>query len=414
MSRPIRAVIHPKALQHNLALLRKSAPESQVFAVVKANAYGHGIAHVYDAFKSADGFALLDIAEAKQLRALGWNGPILLLEGIFCAQDLQDCARYNLSFSLHSAAQLAWLEAYQPTADTPMQFDIFLKMNSGMNRLGFTPSDYRAVWQRLQRLEHVGSITHMTHFSDADGMRLGARGIDYQLEVFEATIADLPGARSVSNSAAILRHHAPHSQTHHSQNSSTEQHNVIAQAPSATAALHSDVVRGGIMLYGSSPDYPSHSIQDWGLQPSMSLRSELISIQQLSADQTVGYGSYFTASGPIKIGIVACGYADGYQRISPTGTPVLVNGIRTRTIGRVSMDMLAVDLSPIPDAQIGAEVVLWGYSVTGAILPIDDVAAAANTVGYELMCAVTARVKFVTEPEPAVAQQTRKQTATSA
>lgn len=408
MSRPITAVIHPKALQHNLALLRKCTPESQVFAVVKANAYGHGIARVFDAFKTADGFALLDIAEAKVLRALGWTGPILLLEGIFGAEDLEDCARYNLSFSLHSPAQLAWLEAYSSTTPAPVQFDIFLKMNSGMNRLGFRPSDYRAVWQRLDALDHVSSITHMTHFSDADGMRLGARGIDYQLEVFEATIADLPGQRSVSNSAAILRHHAPNSQTHNSQRSGTEQLSAVAQAPSAIAALHSDVVRGGIMLYGSSPDYPSHSIQDWDLQPSMSLRSELISIQELSADETVGYGSNFTASNAMKIGIVACGYADGYQRISPTGTPVLVNGIRTRTIGRVSMDMLAVDLSPIPDAEIGDEVVLWGSSVTGAILPIDDVAASSNTVGYELMCAVTARVQFVLETEHSAREAVNK------
>ncbi len=415
MSRPITAVIHPQALKHNLAILRQYAAASQVFTVVKANAYGHGIARVFDAFKSADGFALLDIAEAKVLRELGWNGPILLLEGIFRAEDLQDCARYNLSFSLHSPAQLAWLEAYASTTQAPAQFDIFLKMNSGMNRLGFRPSDYRAAWQRLNALDHVASITHMTHFSDADGMRLGARGIDYQLEVFEATIAELPGRRSVSNSAAILRHHAPSTQqTHHPQSDCTTHNSAIAQAQSSTAPLHSDVVRGGIMLYGSSPDYPSHSIQDWDLQPSMSLRSELISIQQLDPDETVGYGSNFTASVAMKIGIVACGYADGYQRISPTGTPILVNGIRTRTIGRVSMDMLAVDLSPIPDAEIGDEVVLWGSSVTGAILPIDDVAAAANTVGYELMCAVTARVQFVLDPEYSAPTLLNKTAAASA
>ena len=151
------------------------------------------------------------------------------------------------------------------------------------------------------------------------------------------------------------------------------------------------------MLYGSSPDYPKHSIQDWGLAPTMSLRSELIAIQQLNANESVGYGSSFVAAHAMTIGIVACGYADGYQRTSPTGTPVLVNGIRTRTIGRVSMDMFAVYLTPVPNAEIGSEVVLWGTSKTGQILSIDDVAAASGTVGYELMCGVTARVPFITQ-----------------
>lgn len=364
MPRPITAVIHAQALCQNLAVLRQSVPDSKVFAVVKANAYGHGIERVYDAFKSADGFALLDLEEAKRLRALGWTGPILLLEGIFSAQDLFDCAQYQLSFTVHSEQQVAWLQQHP----YPAQFDIFLKMNSGMNRLGFKPAHYREIWQQLSSSAKVSSVTHMMHFSDADGDRFGQQGIDYQLSEFEATIQDLPGERSVSNSAAILRYQTQ---------------------------LQSDYVRGGIMLYGSSPDYPQHSIQDWGLAPTMSLRSEIIAVQQLNAHESVGYGSSYIAEQPIQIGIVACGYADGYQRISATGTPVLVNGIRTRTIGRVSMDMLAVDLTPISDAQLGSEVVLWGQSSTGTILPIDDVAASSGTIGYELMCGVTARVNFI-------------------
>jgi len=366
MSRPITAVIHTQALSQNLQVLRASVPDSKVFAVVKANAYGHGIERVYDAFKAVDGFALLDIAEAKRLRALGWAGPILLLEGIFSPRDLFDCTEYQLSFTVHSEQQLHWLRQHP----YPAQFDIFLKMNSGMNRLGFKPQHYRAIWQQLQQLPVVAKITHMMHFSDADGERFGELGINYQLTAFEQAIQGLDGERSICNSAAILRYQTQ---------------------------LQSDYVRGGIMLYGSSPDYPNHTIQDWGLAPTMSLRSELIAIQQLSADESVGYGSSFVAEQPITIGIVACGYADGYQRISPTGTPVLVNGIRTQTIGRVSMDMLAVDLSPIPDAEIGSEVVLWGQSSSGTILPIDDVAAASGTVGYELMCGVTARVTFINQ-----------------
>ena len=364
MPRPIQAVIHLDALQHNLNMARQATPQSQVFAVVKANAYGHGIERVYEAFQSADGFALLDIAEAIRVRDLGWTGPILLLEGIFSAEDLLDCEQYQLSFSIHNEQQVEWLEQFE--AKNKRQFDIFLKMNTGMNRLGFQPETYRNIWQRLQQFESVKSVTHMMHFSDADGDRLGQDGIQYQHAVFEQMIQGLGGKCSISNSAAILRH---------------------------SQKLHSDYVRSGIMLYGSSPDFPTHSIQDWNLKPTMSLRSEIIAIQEIQANDTVGYGSKFTATGKMKIGIVACGYADGYQRISHNA-PVLVNSIRTQTVGRVSMDMLAVDLTEIEDVQIGAEVVLWGKSSTGTVLPIDEVAASSGTVGYELMCGVTARVPF--------------------
>lgn len=365
MPRPICAVIHQDALQHNLNIAKQYAPQSKVFAVVKANAYGHGIERVYDAFKSADGFALLDLDEAKRLRQLGWTGEILLLEGIFSAQDLQVCLDLNLSFTIHSTHQIEWLAEFSQSA----QFDIYLKMNSGMNRLGFPPEQYRAAWEKLNQLSHIKSITHMMHFSDADGERLGQSGIDYQYGVFEETVRDLPGDRTVSNSAAILRH---------------------------SQQLLSNTVRSGIMLYGSSPDFPTHSIQDWNLKPTMSLRSEILAIQNIQAEQTVGYGSKFTATETMKIGIVACGYADGYQRIS-MDAPILVNDVLTKTIGRVSMDMLAVDLTHIPTAEVGSEVVLWGKSLNGVVLPIDDVAASSGTVGYELMCGVTARVPFMLE-----------------
>lgn len=373
MPRPITAVIHHDALQNNLSIAREMAPDSQVFAVVKANAYGHGIERVYSSFKTADGFALLDIEEAKRIRALGWTGAILLLEGIFSAQDLFDCDQYNLSFTVHSQHQIDWIQQYaviQNQQDQKtVQFDIFLKMNSGMNRLGFNPEHYQAAWHQLNSLNSIHSITHMMHFSDADGERFGRSGIEYQRQIFEEAIRDLPGKRSLSNSAATLRY---------------------------SKQLHSDYVRSGIMLYGSSPDYPEHNIQDWKLEPTMSLRSEIIAIQNLEANETVGYGSRFIAQQAMKIGIVACGYADGYQRIS-TDAPVLVNSIRSQTIGRVSMDMLAVDLTHIENAEIGSEVVLWGKSSSGAVLPIDEVAISSGTVGYELMCGVTNRVNFVNE-----------------
>lgn len=374
MSRPITAIIHHQALKNNLAVARAKMPKSRVFAVVKANAYGHGIERVFDAFQSADGFALLDIAEAKRLRNLGWKGKILLLEGIFSARDLYDCAELQLDFTIHSLHQLQWLQSFSEIhaeyPDFTFQFDVYLKLNSGMNRLGFRPQAYRQAWHELKRLNIVNSITHMTHFSDADGDRLGESGIMYQYEVFEKITADLPGLCSVSNSAAILRY---------------------------DTQLESDVVRSGIMLYGSSPDYPKHNIQHWQLEPTMSLRSEIIAIQNVESLESVGYGSAFIANNALKIGIVACGYADGYQRLSATGTPILVDGIRTQTIGRVSMDMLAVDLSNIPHARVGSEVVLWGKSELGTILAIDDVALSSGTVGYELMCAVTNRVNFQIE-----------------
>lgn len=365
MPRPIQAIIHKNALQHNLSIARQHVAESRLFAVVKANAYGHGIEQVYSAFKTADGFALLDLDEAIRIRALGWQGQILLLEGIFQADDLLLCEQYELSFVVHNTHQLTWLKSYNQHAS----FHIYLKMNSGMNRLGFQPHEYTDVFHQLSALQNVKDITHMTHFSDADGDRFGESGIQYQHQRFQTITAPLSGKCSISNSAAILRHHQ----------------------------IHSDDTRAGILLYGSSPDFPRHTSQDWGILPSMSLRSEIIAIQDIQAGDSVGYSSTYIATQAMKIGIVACGYADGYQRISPTGTPVLVNGAKTILIGRVSMDMLAVDLTHHSETQIGAEVVLWGTSKFGSVLPIDEVAAAAGTLGYELMCGVTARVPFISE-----------------
>jgi len=369
MPRPIQAVVHLDALQHNLNIAKASAPNAEVYAVVKANAYGHGIERVYAAFQSADGFAFLDIEEGKRLRALGCKKSLLLLEGIFTLADLFACAKHDMSFAIHSRHQVQWLKQFAEIAPDA-QFDVFLKMNSGMNRLGFQLHEYADVWQQLSQFENVRSMTHMTHFSDADGERFGLDGIEHQNLIFSQTIQGLEAKTSLSNSAAILRHHQ---------------------------SLHSDIVRSGIMLYGSSPDYPSHSIQDWNLQPSMSLRSEIIAIQDIQAGQSVGYGSNFVAEQAMRIGVVAFGYTDGYQRISQTGTPVLVDGVRTQTIGRVSMDMLTVDLTELPQTNIGSEVLLWGRSTHGTVLPIDEVAAGSGTVGYELMCGITARVPVQVE-----------------
>lgn len=364
MPRPIQAQIHPDALAHNLSRARASAPDAKVWAVVKADAYGHGIERAFPGLQGADGFALLDLAEAERVRALGWRGPILLLEGCFDARDLELCSRLNLWHVLHHEAQIDWLAAHKTT--WPHQ--VFLKMNTGMNRLGFRPDAFRSAWLRLTGLTQVDSITLMTHFSDADG----APGIAAAAEVFHRATHDLPGDRSLCNSAATLRF-----------------------APS-DAEARADWIRPGIMSYGSAPDFPVHSAADWGLLPGMTLRSQVIATQDLQAGDSVGYGSSFRAEAPMRIGVVACGYADGYPRVAPTGTPILVEGVRTRTLGRVSMDMLAVDLGPVPAARIGSEVTLWGRGPADSLLSIDEVAHASGTLGYELMCALAPRVPVVT------------------
>jgi alanine racemase len=355
MPRPIEAIVHPRAMAHNLERARAAAPDARLWAVVKANAYGHGIERAFDGLRSADGFALLDLAEAERVRACGWRGPILLLEGCFEPRDLELCSRLNLWHVVHTAEQIDWLAAHK----TQQPHRVFLKLNSGMNRLGFKPAAFRSAWARLNQLPQVDEISLMTHFSDADG----ARGVAHQVAAFETAAQDLPGERCLANSAAILRHE-----------------------------LKNDWVRAGILSYGSAPDFPVHDIRHWDLQPAMTLRSRLIAVQQLQPGDTVGYGSSYTASQPQRIGVVACGYADGYPRHCGTGSPVLVDGVRCGTVGRVSMDMLAVDLNGLPGAGVGSEVTLWGHGPGGTLLPIDDVAAAAATIGYELMCAVAPRV----------------------
>ena len=339
-----------------------AAPDAKVWAVVKANAYGHGIERVFEGLRGADGFALLDLNEAERVRALGWRGPILLLEGAFEARDLELCSRLHLWHTVHCDEQIDMLALHK----THEPHRVFLKMNSGMNRLGFAPQRYRSAWTRLNALPQVDEISLITHFSDADG----PKGIAAQMALFEEATLDLPGERSVSNSAATLRH-------------------------AQDAAVKADWIRPGIAVYGSAPDFPEHSAAHWGLQPAMSLNAQIIAVQQLQAGDSVGYGSRFVADKPMRIGVVACGYADGYPRVCPTGTPVLVDGVSGRTVGRVSMDMLTVDLTDLPQAGMGSQVTLWGQSAHGAVLSIDDVAQAAGTVGYELMCALAQRVPVV-------------------
>ena len=358
MPRPIHATIHTQALRHNLNRVRQSAPDARVWAVVKANAYGHGIERVFEGLRGADGFALLDLSEAQRVRALGWRGPILLLEGAFELRDLEMCSRLDLWHTVHCEAQIDMLAAHK----TNLPHRVFLKMNSGMNRLGFAPEQFRSAWTRLNALPQVDEISLMTHFSDADG----PQGVAAQMAVFDQFSLDLPGERSLGNSAASLRH--------------------------APVLAGTDWIRPGIALYGSAPDYPEHTAAHWELQASMTLATKIIAAHAIPTGASIGYGSNFVASTPMRVGVVSCGYADGYPRLCPTGTPVLVDGVRTRTLGRVSMDMISVDLTALPHSGAGSVVTLWGHAANGAVLSIDEVAACAGTIGYELMCGLAQRV----------------------
>ena len=355
MPRPISATISLSALTHNVNVIRGFAPDSKIWAVVKANGYGHGIERIWKSLSGADGFALLDFKEAILLRESGWEGPVLLLEGFFSAADIATLDQYRLTTSVHSEWQIAALA--QAQVSHPV--NVYLKVNSGMNRLGFAPERIPAMWKKLRELGQVGEITLMSHFATADS----AEGVDAQMQVIARADAGIGGPRCLANSAATLWH----PQTHY------------------------DWVRPGIVLYGASPSGQWQDIAGTGLRPVMTLRSELIGIQTLNSGDRVGYGARYTASQAQRIGVVACGYADGYPRHAPSGTPVWVDGVRTSTVGTVSMDMLAVDLTPCPQAQIGAPVELWGNH-----LPVDEVATAAGTLGYELLTALAPRVPVTT------------------
>lgn len=345
-------------MQHNLARARACAPTARVWAVVKANAYGHGLERGMRGFVQADGLALIETENALRLRELGWVKPILLLEGIFDAADVPLLAEHNINSAVHCLEQIQMLEytqLYRP-------IDVHLKMNTGMNRLGFRPDEYAAAYKRLRAIPGIRNITLMTHFANADELEHPRLSITEQVRRFREGAAGLEGQRSLSNSGGVLH-----------------------QAELAKE-LHNDWVRPGVMLYGGTPG--GASARDYGLLPTMTLKSELIAIQRIEAGDTVGYGSRFVAEAPMTIGVVACGYADGYPRHAEHGTPVLVDGVRTRLVGRVSMDMMTVDLTPVANARVGSKVVLWGDG-----LPIDEVAASAGTIGYELMCALAPRVR---------------------
>ena len=322
--------------------------------MVKADGYGHGLARVVRALADADGYALLDIDEAVRLRETGTTKPIVLLEGVFQPADLALVDRNALTIVVHELDQIIMLER----ARLSSQIAVCLKLNTGLNRLGFVGSQVRAAYNRLQASGKIGAISLMTHFADADG----SAGIAAQLARFSEWTAGLQGEVTLANSAAVLRY----------------------------PETHADWTRPGIMLYGCSP-FADLSAEQLGLQPVMTLTSKLIATQDLKPGDRVGYGGTFEATRAMRIGVIACGYADGYPRHAPglrgQSAPILVAGARTSTVGRVSMDMLCADISAVPEARVGSSVTLWGEGLSA-----DEVAASAGTVSYELLCALAARV----------------------
>lgn len=339
-------------------MLRRHAGSARVMAVVKADAYGHGLLRCLPGLSAADGLALLEIEQARRVREAGWRGPVLLLEGVFDAEELALCAAEGFAVVVHEAWQLRMLLE----ARLPRPVHAWLKLNSGMNRLGFRPEAFAHARAALEGHASVASLTLMTHFASAET----AGGVDAPLARFEQACSGSAAARSCANSAALLLH----------------------------PRTRFDWVRPGIALYGASP-FGDLAGPGPGLRAAMTLTSEVIAVQELQAGDAVGYGGSFVAERPMRAGVVACGYADGYPRHAPTGTPVLVQGRATVTLGRVSMDMLMVDLSVLPDAGVGAEVELWGER-----LPVDAVARAAGTLGYELLCALSSRVPVSVAPAP--------------
>lgn len=349
--RPARALIDLDALRHNYQLARELSG-ARALAVVKADAYGHGAVRCASALaEEADGFAVACIEEALELRAAGIRAPILLLEGFFEADELALIAEHELWCVVHSAWQLEALE--RARLARPLQ--VWLKLDSGMHRVGFHPADYRAAHQRLLACAQVGKIVLMSHFARADEPDCPCTA--EQLAVFQAAREGLAAEVSLCNSPALLGWPQLFPQ----------------QRPG-------DWVRPGIMLYGATPFAQPLALAE-RLRPVMTLESQIISVRELPAGEPVGYGARFVSARPTRVGVVAMGYADGYPRHAPTGTPLAVDGQPTRLIGRVSMDMLTVDLSDLPQAGLGSRVELWGAQV-----PASTVASAADTIPYQLFC----------------------------
>ncbi|MDO9267610.1 MAG: alanine racemase [Methylobacter sp.] len=350
------AVLNLDAVQHNLSKVRSCAPDAKVMAVIKANGYGHGLLRIAVALQHVDAFAVARVDEGIRLRKAGFKNRIAVLEGFTCAEELDELLHYQLDAVVHSLTQLEIFEAEAK----PGACAVWLKLDSGMNRLGFKAQEFDAAYQRLSQCALIKQpINLMTHFACADDFNDDRT--PKQIRLFNETVAGYPGERSMANSAGIL----------------------------GWEQSLSEWVRPGIMLYGISP-FPDSVGWQLGLRPVMELHSRLISVKQIEVGDTVGYGGGWTCEVPTTLGIVAIGYGDGYPRYAKDGTPVLVNGQRVPLIGRVSMDMITVDLKTQAHAKPGDPVTLWGED-----LPVEEVAHWADTIPYTLVCGVTQRVQLV-------------------
>lgn len=344
--RPARALIDLQALRHNYQLARELSG-AKALAVIKADAYGHGAVRCAQVLQAeADGFAVACIEEALALRAAGIHGPVLLLEGFFEASELELIVQHDLWCVVHALWQLEAIEK----ASLSKPITVWLKLDSGMHRVGLHPKDYQSAYQRLQATGKVARIVLMSHFARADELDCSAS--NDQVAVFQAARQGLNAEISLRNSPAVL----------------------------GWPQIPSDWVRPGIMLYGSTP-FEVQQAQAQRLQPVMTLESKVISVRELPAGEPVGYGARFISQRPTRVGVVAMGYADGYPRLAPTGTPVMVAGKRSQLIGRVSMDMLCIDLTDVPEAGLGSPVELWGKNVLAS-----DVAIQAGTIPYQIFC----------------------------
>ena len=367
MPRPLVARIHLAAMQHNLTVARKRSPTSKLWAIVKADGYGHGLVRAMRGFWNADGLAVVDIDDALKLREFGWQKSILLLEGVASPEDLTLAVKHQFTIVVHCAEQIELLEKTASEFKFGKSLDIYLKINTGLNRLGFRHEQTASAHARLMSMTTVRSISLMTHFANSYAMANPHPGIsvDEQVLRFYAEANSLGGECSLSDSARVLTN---------------------------TSADANSWVRPGVMLYGATC-FPGVQAASFDLHPAMTLESEVIGIQTIDLGESVGYGSRFIADRPMRIGVVACGYTNGFPRAALDGAPVLVDGIRTGLIGRVSMDKLTVDLSSIPGARVGSKVTLWGNG-----LPIEEVADSANTICCELMCGLSNRVPVIEEP----------------
>lgn len=353
MNSLIRAEVSAAALRANLERVREVAPRSRVMAVIKANAYGHGLVTTALCLAEADAFAVARLQEALVLRGAGVRKPIVLLEGVFDAEQLAEAARLDLEIVVHEEEQLALLE--QSPAD--VSFVVWLKIDTGMNRLGFRAGQVPAAFARIDAAgARIRELRLLTHFARAD--EAGNTMTLQQVARFTELTAQRRLARSLCNSAGIFTQ--PEAQ--------------------------SDWVRPGLALYGVSP-FPELLGREVGLQPAMRLVSTVIAVRAVLAGETVGYGGAWRAGRDTRVAIVAAGYGDGLPRSLPSGTPVLVNGRRAGLVGRVSMDMIAVDVSATADVRVGDAAILWGPE-----LPVEEVAAHAGTIPYELLCGVSQRV----------------------